>query len=57
MTQQEQQQEYRTVSFLISALANICQQSPNKIIDQLTGLMWDEEEAGEIKRANMVEPR
>lgn len=53
MTEQEQQNEYRTVSYLVSALANICKASPNQVIDQLTGLLWDEEEAGEIKVANM----
>ena len=57
MTPNEQQQEYRTVSYLISALANICQQSPNKVIDRLTGLLWDEEEAEAIKKANMPEPK
>jgi hypothetical protein len=53
MTEQEQQCEYRTVSYLVSTLANICAASPNQIIDALTGLLWDEEEAGQIKRANM----
>jgi hypothetical protein len=49
----DQQCEYRTVSYLVSALANICAAPPNKIIDLLTGYLWDEEEAGEIKIANM----
>jgi hypothetical protein len=49
----DQQREYRTVSYLVSALANICAAPPNKIIDLLTGYLWDEEEAGEIKQANM----
>ncbi len=53
MTEQEQQREYRTVSYLVSTLANICAASPNMIIDALTGLLWDEEEAGQIKEANM----
>lgn len=53
MTKQEQQREYRTVSYLCSTLANICTAPPNTVIDALTGLLWDEEEAGEIKRANM----
>lgn len=52
MTKQ-QQREYRTVSYLVSTLANICSASPNQIIDALTGLLWDEEEAGQIKVANM----
>jgi hypothetical protein len=49
----DQQREYRTVSYLVSTLANICEASPNKIIDLLTGYLWDEEEAGEIKVANI----
>ena len=53
MNDKQQQCEYRTVSYLVSTLANICAASPNKIIDQLTGYLWDEEEAEEIKRANM----
>ncbi len=55
MTEKEQQREYRTVSYLVSTLANICTAAPNQIIDALTGLLWDEEEAGQIKRANMPE--
>jgi len=57
MTLKEQECEYRTVSYLVSALANICSASPNQIIDQLTGLLWDEEEAGQIKVANTPDLR
>lgn len=53
MTEKEQQREYRTVSYLCSTLANICSAPPNMVIDALTGLLWDEEEAGQIKVANM----
>lgn len=52
MNETEQQREYRTVSYLITAIANICLASPNQIIDRLTGLLWDEDEADMIKRAN-----
>jgi hypothetical protein len=55
MTKKEQQREYRTVSYLCSTLANICAASPNQVIDALTGLLWSEEEAGDIKRANCPE--
>ena len=48
-----QQREYRTVSYLVSTLANMCAGSPNKIIDLLTGYLWDQEEAIMIKIANM----
>jgi hypothetical protein len=53
MTDEEQQREYRTASFLCSTLANMCAASPNMVIDALTGILWDEEEAGRIKEANM----
>lgn len=52
MTNKEQDKEYRTVSFLVSTLANICEASPNQIINYLTGYLWDEEEASAIKKAN-----
>lgn len=52
MTEKEQQREYRTVSYLVSTLANICSASPDKIIDELTGFLWDEEEAEKIKVSN-----
>lgn len=52
MTPQEQQSEYRTVQLLVLTLANICAASPNQIIDKLTGLLWDENEAEKIKTAN-----
>lgn len=57
MTEPEQQREYQTVSYLVSALANICVASPNQIVDHLTGFLWDEEEAGNIKKANMPEAK
>ena len=55
MTEQElaQQRDDRTVSYLVSTLANICAGSPNQIIDLLTGYLSDEEEAGIIKVANI----
>jgi len=52
MNEREQQKEYQTVGYLVSALANICAASPNMIIDKLTGFLWDEEEASQIKTAN-----
>ena len=53
MTASEQEREYRTVSYLVSTLCNICEAPQNKVIDLLTGYLWDEEEAGKIKMANM----
>jgi|JI9StandDraft_1071089.scaffolds.fasta_scaffold1535951_2 hypothetical protein len=55
MTPKEQQLEYQTLSYLVSTIANICKAPPNMIIDHLTGLCWDEEEASSIKVANMPE--
>lgn len=46
------QREYRTVSYLVSTLGNICSASPDLIIDRLTGYLWDNEEAAKIKKAN-----
>lgn len=46
------QRDYRTVSYLVSTLANICSASPNQTIDLLTGYLWDEAEAVKIKTAN-----
>ena len=50
-----QEREYRTASYLVSTLANMCAGSPNKIIDLLTGYLWDKEEADKIKNSNMPE--
>jgi hypothetical protein len=46
----EDQRDYKTVFLLVSSLASMCAGNPNKIIDNLTGYLWDEEEAGSIKR-------
>lgn len=44
-------QEYKTAYLLISTLANMCAADESKIIELLTGYLWDEEEAGHIKRS------
>lgn len=46
-----QKREYKTVYLLIATLANICCATEEKIIELLTGYLWDEEEAGQIKRS------
>lgn len=51
----QQEREYRTISYLVSTLANVCAGSPNKVIDLLTGYLWDTEEAVCIKKANMAQ--
>ena len=43
--------EYKTIAHLVSILGLMCAASPDKIIDLLTGYLFDEEEAGQIKQA------
>lgn len=51
MTPGQQKREYETVWHLVSALAGMTAALPDKIVDTLTGYLWDEEEAGKIKAA------
>jgi hypothetical protein len=44
--------EYKVCYSAVSVLASMCAGSENKIIDLLTGYLWDEEEAGSIKKAS-----
>ena len=41
--------EYTVIRNAVSTLATLCAGSDIKIIDLLTGYLWDEEEAGGIK--------
>lgn len=41
--------ECRICWLLCCALAQMCDYDPLQVIDILTGYLWDEEEAGEIK--------
>ena len=43
-------QEYKIVGHCVSILATMCAADKVKIIEVLTGYLWDEEEAGDIKR-------
>lgn len=43
--------EYKAVAHLVSALGFMSASNPDKIVDLLTGYLWDEEEAGEIKKS------
>ena len=45
------EQEYAVINNTVSTLAVMCAGDTAKIIDLLTGYLWDEEEAGEIKDA------
>ena len=44
-----QEMEYTIIRGSVSILATLCAASETKIIDLLTGYLWDEEEAGGIK--------
>lgn len=46
-----EKQKHKAIGFLISALATMCAADEDVIIEKLTGYLWDEEEAGDIKRA------
>ena len=43
--------EYKTAYLLIATLANMFATNEEKIIELLTGYLWDEEEAEHIKRS------
>lgn len=44
--------EYAVISNCINTLSVVCAGDRNKIIDILTGYLFDEEEAGSIKRSS-----
>ena len=44
--------EYAVIKNVLNVLAVMCAANVNKIVDLLTGYLWDEEEAGEIKRSD-----
>jgi hypothetical protein len=46
--------EYAVIKNVVRILATMCTADEDKIIDLLTGYLWDEEEAGRIKRSNGV---
>lgn len=45
------QKEHNTIAHLIGILATMCAADESKIINLLTGCLWDEEEAGMIESA------
>jgi hypothetical protein len=53
MENEQQQREYKTVYLLVSALANMCAATPNMVIDALTNVLWDADEAKAIKSDNI----
>ena len=44
--------EYKVISNSIDTLCLLCAADRDKTINLLTGYLWDEEEAGCIKRSN-----
>ena len=48
-TPQAEQRSYETTAHLVAALAGQCAGSPEKVIDLLTGYLWDAEEAARLK--------
>jgi len=48
----KKQIEYAVIKNAINTLAVVCTANKDKIIDILTGYLWDEEEAGGIKQSS-----
>ena len=45
--------EYKTVKHMVAALATLCAGHPDKVVDLLTGYLWDEAEAVRIKTVDL----
>ena len=52
-----EQRACETAAHLVAALAGQCAGAPEKIIDLLTGYLWDEEEAVRLKNTAALSPR
>jgi hypothetical protein len=52
----ENNRDYQTIACLCQSIGNICCAGSSKIVDNLTGFCWDEEEAGMIKRYLLTMP-
>ncbi len=50
MTLEVEQRSYELTAHLVSALSYQCSGSPDKVIDLLTGYLWDAEEAVRLKK-------
>lgn len=44
--------EYAVIKSAVNILCVLCAANSNVVIDALTGILWDEEEAGDIKRSS-----
>lgn len=48
----KEQIEHATIKNTVRTLSVMCAANEDKIVDLLTGYLWDEEEAGEIKKSS-----
>ena len=48
----EDEREYAVIANAVGILSIMCAANRDKIVDLLTGYLWDEEEAGSIKRTD-----
>lgn len=52
-----EQRSYETTGHLVAALAGQCAGAPEKVVDLLTGYLWDEEEAVRLKNTAALAQR
>jgi hypothetical protein len=45
-----EKQEYKTIAYMICALAEMCAGEPLIVIDKLTDYLWDDNEAEQIEK-------
>lgn len=56
MGNKEEERDYKIIKNAVNILSITCCANPDKIIELLTGYLWDEEEVGEIKRSSIEFP-
>lgn len=44
--------DYAVIANVVNLLAVMCAANKDRIVEKLTGYLWDEEEAGEIKKSD-----
>lgn len=54
MTTAAEQRSYDLAAHLVAALACHCAGAPDKVIDLLTGYLWDEQEAVRLKASSAL---
>jgi len=53
----QEAREHKTVKHLVDALATLCAAHSDKVVDLLTGYLWDESEASSIKSAHLTQQK